>query len=216
MQNIFEINLQLFAEGENTEGGAQSAPAETEGADGKGEKLYTQAEINTIINQRFAKLQREADERVENARNEGMTEGERLARMSEDERRKAEQEKAESEFSARKAELDKREAEVSRRELQAQAVETLTGKGLPAGLAKYLNYTDADACSASIAEVEKDFGEMLKAEVDKRLAGSSAQLSRGGGAQENPKGKDVEIAEQLGSAARKSTATYKTTIDQYK
>ena len=218
MENIFKINLQLFAEGDAAVSGAETHTAAETAAEGgeKAEKLYSQAEVENIINRRFAKLQRESEKQAEQARKEGVTEGERLANMSAEERFKAQQEKAESDIKAREDALKQREAEVTRRELQAQAVETLAGKGLPAGLAKYLDYTDADACNASIAEVAKDFGEMLRAEVDKRLAASSAPLTRGGSAPEKPKGKDVELAEKLGSRDREARQTYQSIIDKYK
>lgn len=216
MENIFKINLQLFAEGDSAAEAEASGAAETK-ADEGGEKLYSHAEVENIINRRFAKLQRESEKQAEQARKEGISEGEKLATMSAEERIKAQQEKAESDFKAREDALKQREAELTRKELRAQAVETLTGKGLPASLADILTLTDAEACNASIATVEKAFRDAVKAEVDKRLAASAAPLSRSGSAEaEKPKGKDVEIAEKLGSRARESAKTYQSIIDKYK
>lgn len=213
MENIYPMNLQLFAEGEAA---AESGAAETK-ADESGEKMIPQSEVEKIINARFAKMKRDADKQAEQARKEGISEGEKLATMSAEERIKAQQEKAESDFKAREDALKQREAELTRKELRAQAVETLTGKGLPASLADILTLTDAEACNASIATVEKAFRDAVKAEVDKRLAASAAPLSRSGSAEaEKPKGKDVEIAEKLGSRARESAKTYQSIIDKYK
>lgn len=213
MENIYPMNLQLFAE---SEAATESGAAETK-ADEGGEKLYSHAEVENIINRRFAKLQRESEKQAEQARKEGISEGEKLATMSAEERIKAQQEKAESDFKAREDALKQREAELTRKELRAQAVETLTGKGLPASLADILTFTDAEACNASIATVEKAFRDAVKAEVDKRLAASAVSLSRSGSAEaEKPKGKDVEIAEKLGSRARESAKTYQSIIDKYK
>ena len=219
MENIYPMNLQLFAEGETAAEAEASGAAETKADEGgeKGEKLYSHAEVENIINRRFAKLQRESEKQAEQARKEGISEGEKLATMSAEERIKAQQEKAESDFKAREDALKQREAELTRKELRAQAVETLTGKGLPASLADILTFTDAEACNASIATVEKAFRDAVKAEVDKRLAASAAPLSRSGSAEaEKPKGKDVEIAEKLGSRARESAKTYQSIIDKYK
>lgn len=216
MENIFKINLQLFAEGDSAAEAEASGAAETK-ADEGGEKLYSHAEVENIINRRFAKLQRESEKQAEQARKEGISEGEKLATMSAEERIKAQQEKAESDFKAREDALKQREAELTRKELRAQAVEALTGKGLPASLADILTFTDAEACNASIATVEKAFRDAVKAEVDKRLAASAVSLSRSGSAEaEKPKGKDVEIAEKLGSRARESAKTYQSIIDKYK
>lgn len=216
MENIYPMNLQLFAEGEAAAEAEASGAAETK-ADESGEKMIPQSEVEKIINARFAKMKRDADKQAEQARKEGISEGEKLATMSAEERIKAQREKAESDFKAREDALKQREAELTRKELRAQAVETLTGKGLPASLADILTLTDAEACNASIATVEKAFRDAVKAEVDKRLAASAAPLSRSGSAEaEKPKGKDVEIAEKLGSRARESAKTYQSIIDKYK
>lgn len=216
MENIYPMNLQLFAEGDAAAEAEASGAAETK-ADEGGEKMIPQSEVEKIINARFAKMKRDADKQAEQARKEGISEGEKLATMSAEERIKAQQEKAESDFKAREDALKQREAELTRKELRAQAAETLTGKGLPASLADILTLTDAEACNASIATVEKAFRDAVKAEVDKRLAASAAPLSRSGSAEaEKPKGKDVEIAEKLGSRARESAKTYQSIIDKYK
>ena len=216
MGNIYTMNLQLFAEGEAAAEAEASGAAETK-ADESGEKMIPQSEVEKIINARFAKMKRDADKQAEQARKEGISEGEKLATMSAEERIKAQQEKAESDFKAREDALKQREAELTRKELRAQAVETLTGKGLPASLADILTFTDAEACNASIATVEKAFRDAVKAEVDKRLAASAAPLSRSGSAEaEKPNGKDVEIAEKLGSRARESAKIYQNIIDKYK
>ena len=216
MGNIYTMNIQLFAEGEAAAEAEASGAAETK-ADESGEKMIPQSEVEKIINARFAKMKRDADKQAEQARKEGISEGEKLATMSAEERIKAQQEKAESDFKAREDALKQREAELTRKELRAQAVETLTGKGLPASLADILTFTDAEACNASIATVEKAFRDAVKAEVDKRLAASAAPLSRSGSAEaEKPKGKDVEIAEKLGSRARESAKIYQNIIDKYK
>lgn len=216
MKNIYPMNLQLFAEGEAAAAGAESSNAAETNAGGEDEKKFSQAEVEDIINKRFAKLQRESEKRVEQARKDGMTEGEKLASMSAEERDKAQREKTEGEFKAREDALNKREAELARKELRAQAVETLNEKGLPASLADVLSYADAEACRASIATVEKAFRDAVKAEVDKRLAASSVTLNRGGAAAEQPKDKGVALAEQISQNARKSTETYKSIIDKYR
>ena len=88
MNNPFDINLQLFAEGNGAAAGADSSNAAAEQGE-TGGKVFTQAELEDIINKRFAKLQRESDKRVEQARKDGMSEGEKLANMSAEERSKA-------------------------------------------------------------------------------------------------------------------------------
>lgn len=216
MENIFKFNLQLFAEGDSAAAGAGEAAADQGAADENGEKMIPQSKVEEIINAHFAKLKRDAEKQAEQARKEGVTEGEKLASMSAEERFKAQQEKAESDFKAREDALKQREAEIMRKELRAQALETLAEKGLPSTLADILTYTDADACNASIATVEKAFRDTVKAEIDKRLAASSVPLTRGSSGVEKPKGKDVELAERLGNRDSEAKKTYQSIIDKYK
>ena len=159
MEPIFD--LQFFAEGEaqqaaggepsnSGDAGAQGAqeaqPAQQEAAR-ESEHTYTQADVDRIINQRFARFQREADRRVEQAREEARTEAERLAH---------------------------------RRELRAEAIDTLAQRGLPRALEQMLDYSGADACSASIDAVERVFRDAVQQGVEERLKQSGVQLQAAG------------------------------------
>ena len=217
MENIYPMNLQLFAEGDAAAetGAAEANTAETT-ADESGDQMIPKSEVEKIINARFAKLQRESEKRVEQARKDGMTEGEKLASMSAEERFKAQQEKAESDMKAREDALKQREAEVARKELRAQAVETLNGKELPAELADILVYTDAEACNASIAVVESAFRKAVKAEVDKRLAASSVPPTRSsGGVQQETESDAVWLAKNGAKAKTDAREKSKNIISKY-
>ena len=107
-------------------------------------------------------------QQIDNAR----TEAERLAKMSADERAKAEAAK-------REKALQDRESELTRRELRVTAADALTEKGLPVGLAEILVYTDADACNASIEAVSKAFSAMLAEAMEKRVAGKDTPKGSG-------------------------------------
>jgi hypothetical protein len=76
--------------------------------------------------------------------------------------------------------LDKREKDLARRELEAAAQEKLKAKGLPPGLAKVLDYADAEAMEASIEGNEKDFRAAIQAGVDERMKDEPPKA--GGGA----------------------------------
>ena len=156
---------------EETMNGVQTA--ETAGApESAGAENSTQTQNSTPTFDDMLKngFQGEFDRRVNkaiatalaNKQNDLVTEAQKLARMT------AEQ-KAEHERKQREEQLAKREAEITRRELTAQAKDTLAGKGLPIELAATLNYTDADACSASLAAVEKAFAAAVSKAVDERL-----------------------------------------------
>lgn len=129
------------------QGGAETAPA-----------ALTQADVDRIVAREKAKLQKGYDTRLAAA----IKEAETRAQMTAEERAKADAEKAAHE-------LAQREAAITRRELRAQALETLAAGGLPKELADTLNYTDADACAASLEAVKKAFTAAVAAGINDKL-----------------------------------------------
>lgn len=116
-----------------------------------------QKAVNTAVSNAQEKWKILTDDKV--------SEAEKLAKMTKDE--KAEYQRKQQEKS-----LAEREAAVTRKELMAEAKNTLAEKKLPAGLAEVLNYADADTCNKSIAAVEKAFQEAVEAAVQEKLKGS--------------------------------------------
>lgn len=113
--------------------------------------------INTAVTNERQKAETLADERV--------SEAEKLARMTKDERDRYNLQK-------REKALEAREREITRRELQATARSTLAEKSLPMDLADILDYTDADACSESMEKVEKIFQSAMATTINERLKGA--------------------------------------------
>lgn len=145
------------AKDEGTEGG-------TEEGGQKGDKSFTQADIDRIVKQEKAKWQRQQQKAV--------SEAERLAKLSTEER-------AAEEAKTREENLTKREAEITRRELRAQALEDLAAKQMPAELADLLDYTDADACSESIKKIKGVWQKAVQKGVETRVAGSAPKAGAG-------------------------------------
>lgn len=199
------MNLQLFAEdagdgGSEGEGGAEGAGGADSGAGGgsgsggsgqEGEKRFTQAELDEIINRRFAKLSKDFETRLEEARKEG----EKRGKMTEDEREKADRE-------ARETKLRQREADITRRELKADAIEKLVGDGLPRELADLLDYTDAEKCDASRESLAKVFRASVQAQVDARIRESGGSPGGHGGSRQ-PDTDKMSDAEYYASLRRK-------------
>ena len=206
--DTFEMNLQLFADGgqdggNGTSGGGQDGGSGNSGgqsggtgASGGGKdggkdsgtgnsgggKMLTQDEVDALIERRLARERRDAEKRLEDAREAARKEGEERARMTEEERSKADRERAERETREREQRLRDREAEITRRELRAGAVEELQKKGLPRELGGLLDYSSEDACKKSMDTVEKVFRDAVQAGIDARLRqGGGAPGSAGGG-----------------------------------
>ncbi|MFR2822645.1 MAG: DUF4355 domain-containing protein [Thomasclavelia sp.] len=158
----FPLNLQFFADDPSN----PEEPEEPENPDDKPDdpnpevKTFTQEEVDKIVQGRLAKERKSWERHLE----EQKTEAEKLANMSEKEK-KAYQEKKRIE------DLDAREAEITKRELTAQAKIQLADKGIPTELAEILNFKDAESCKKSIEIVENAFQQAVAKAVDEKIKG---------------------------------------------
>ena len=130
-------------------------------------KTFTQDELNAIIDKRLERERKDAQARIDKA----VTEAQKLAKMSADER-------AEHEKQAHEKALADREAEITKRELRAEAKSQLSDKGLPIELAEILPYTDADTTNAAIVATEKVFRLAVEKAVTERLKGNAPKVSQ--------------------------------------
>lgn len=176
--DLFKMNLQLFGENEpqtpqtDTQTEPQTEPQQ--------ERMFTQAEMDAAIANRLSRYKRDEDKRIEEAKQAARSEAEKLAKMNAEQRAEHDRQEAERAAKAREDEITRREAELTRRELKATAMDELAKRKLPGGLLDILNYSDADACSASIATVEKAWRECVQQGVNERLAQSGVSLKTGG------------------------------------
>ena len=137
----YPLDLQLFAEDEGT-----TSEDNTNDQDGNNEddqqdnnqQTFTQEDVDRIVQGRLAKERKSWERHLE----EQKTEAEKLANMSEKEKKEYQEKK-------RIEDLDAREAAITRRELTAQAKVQLADEGIPTELAEILNFTDADSCKKS-------------------------------------------------------------------
>lgn len=172
--DLFKMNLQLFGEDEPQE------PQTDTTAEPQQERMFTQAEMDAAIANRLSRYKRDEDKRIEEAKQAARSEAEKLAKMNAEQRAEHDRQEAERAAKAREDEISRREAELTRRELKATAMDELSKRKLPSGLLEILNYSDADACSASIATVEKAWRECVQQGVNERLAQSGVSLRTGG------------------------------------
>lgn len=179
MRCMIPMKLQIFAEGgENGDGaGAEDGNGGGSGMDTSGgtdpkpvsfddflKGDGNQAEFDRRVQKAVNTAVTKAQQKWQALADENLSEAEKLAKMTKEEKAQYLQQKKEKE-------LINREAEITRKELMAEAKNTLVEKKLPAGLADVLNYADADSCSKSISTVEKAFQEAVETAVQDRLKG---------------------------------------------
>lgn len=184
------MNLQIFAEGgdgagaDGGNGGGAAGGGDGAGAaSGDGNKPVSfddflankenQAEFDRRVQKATQTAIANAQEKWQLMTDDKISEAEKLACMTKEE-------KAQYLTQKHEKELANREAQITRRELMAEAKNTMTEKGLPLSLADVLNYTDADACNKSIAAVEKAFNAAVQATVEEKLKGGTPPKGAGG------------------------------------
>lgn len=181
---VLPMNLQFFAEpgdGAGADGGNGGGAGGDGGTGGDGDggdggteppsfddllKGGHQAEFDRRVQKAIDTALTNAQEKWQALTDDKLSEAEKLAKMTKEE-------KADYLTKKHEKELADREAGITRRELMAEAKNTLAEKKLPVGLAEVLNYTDADSCNKSIAVVEKAFQEAVETGVQERLKGGT-------------------------------------------
>lgn len=204
------MNLQLFAEGEAAETIPDNVEATPEGAqtveteptvteptvkvDADPIKVakYTDDDVNKMINQKFAKWQKEREESEQKAKSR--------EKMSETERAKAE--------------LDEREAELTRKTLMFDYREKVTADGMSPKVLELMNFNNAldaeesyqrvkDTINEVCGDFETRLAEGIKAGVEERLRGNSITVgSTGTAIREESEG--ARIARQQNKTPAKS------------
>ena len=185
------MNLQLFAEGGDgagADGGNGGGSGEDEGAGGEGgaggdtppsfdDFLKTggnQAEFDRRVQKAVNTAVTKAQEKWQALADDKLSEAEKLAKMTKEEKAQYMQQK-------REKELTDREAAITRKELMAEAKNTLASDGLPQELAEVLNYSDADTCKKSMEKVKEVFQRAVETAVEEKLKGGKPPKKAPGG-----------------------------------
>lgn len=179
-KHIFD--LQLFADGNepegNPEGGAGDNGSESVGTHENnaknGEKQpenvpkYTDADLDRIINKKFAELEQKKKKEIDEAK--------KLANMNA-------QQKAEHERDLLQKELDDYKRRDSLAEMTKTARKMLSDEGISVGddLLSVMVSTDAEQTKSAIDSFSKMFKSAVEAAVNERIKGSTPKKSSGGG-----------------------------------
>lgn len=185
------MRLQLFAEGDgagaeggNGGGAGGESGQEPQSFDDFLKREGNQAEFDRRVQKAVNTALTNAKEKWQAMTDDKLSEAEKLAKMTKEEKADYMRQKQEKS-------LADREAAVTRKELMAEAKNTLAEKKLPVELSEVLNYTDADSCNKSIATVEKAFQKAVEAAVEDRLKGGKPP-KKAPGSQEDDLAKQVE------------------------
>ena len=185
------MNLQLFAEGGDgagADGGNGGGSGEDEGAGGEGgagsdtppsfdDFLKTggnQAEFDRRVQKAVNTAVTKAQEKWQALADDKLSEAEKLAKMTKEEKAQYMQQK-------REKELTDREAAITRKELMAEAKNNLASDGLPQELAEVLDYSDADTCKKSMEKVKEVFQRAVETAVEEKLKGGKPPKKAPGG-----------------------------------
>ena len=122
------------------------------------EKKYTDADVDEIINKKFAKWKSEQEAKE--------TEAKKLAKMNADEKQKYQ-------LDQREQELANREQAIARKELTAEAKAMLSERGLPIELVGVIDLTSAETVTDSVASIQKSWEEAVQKGVSDRMKGSA-------------------------------------------
>ena len=156
-------------------GGKEAAPAGQENdpaAPGKGGKqepqgkTYTEADLQAEIDKAKAAWAAEQQEQA------------RLAKLTPEERARAEAD-------AKDQKLADLEAKLLQRDLKDAALAKLEKEGFPVGLADLLTYTDQESMEKSLERVQEVFKTSLEAAVKERLRGKTPEGLGGAATAEN-------------------------------
>ena len=183
------MNLQLFAEGgdgagaDGGNGGGSGEGAGSEGGAGGDtppsfdDFLKTggnQAEFDRRVQKAVNTAVTKAQEKWQALADDKLSEAEKLAKMTKEEKAQYMQQK-------REKELTDREAAITRKELMAEAKNTLASDGLPQELAEVLDYSDADTCKKSMEKVKEVFQRAVETAVEEKLKGGKPPKKAPGG-----------------------------------
>lgn len=185
----FIMDLQLFADGGDpppNDPPKNDPPPNDPPGEGDKHKTYTQEELDKFK----ANWEKEQQQKIDQAKKEGMTEAERLASMTEEERVQETLKKLQEENEQYKT----KEQQTA---LEAEARKTLEAEQLPQSFVGIVLGKDAETTKANIATFKEAYTQAVQKEVEARLAGKSpSNLFKGKGSDSSA------VADQVKNAIR--------------
>ena len=158
------------------------------------EPTFTQAQVDDIINKRLARERAKFDEQLKTK----VSEAERLAKLSEEERKHEELRIQQEQFNTQLKEFENMKREFERAQLLNETQKQLNERDLPIDVAEMLVGIDADSTKANIDKFEAKWSESLQKAVNDKLNNSSVSPRtpvRDNAGQKHKNPKDMSFAE---------------------
>lgn len=196
MVQKLSMKLQLFGLGQvsrpflNADTGANAGGSPTGGADPSnnqnqegGQKSFDDILKDNNYQSEFQKRVAKAikaekinwEANSQNKIDEALTEAEKLAKMTKEQKEKYE-------FDKQKEALEAREAEMNRRELKATGIDKAREDNLPVGLIEIMDLSDAESFNKSYETVKEIFKTELEAAINEKLRGTNMPTNSSSGA----------------------------------
>ena len=174
---------------------ADSDPAEPKPAQ---EKKYTDAEVDAILNRKFAKWQKAQDKAVADAR----AEAEKLAKMNSEQKRQYEAEKKDQLIKDQQAEIDRLKQDALRSELSKSAARIMKDDYQIIATQDMLDFAvgeDAESTKANIAKLVGIIRDDRKLQEEKRARGTVPKAYRTDGGEP-----DNEIKKRIAAIKKRN------------
>lgn len=133
------------------------------------EKMFSQAELDSIIEKRLGKEKAKWEKKVK----EEADEAARMAKMSEAEKQEALFTKRVQEFEEREAAFNEAQAALQREKMLNETNKQLSERGLPLNFAEHIMADTAENTLANIEAFEKEWQNAINKAVDSKLRGST-------------------------------------------
>jgi len=158
MEDNKNLDINTDIDNKDESSAVDSTKEDTTKTDVATEKTFTQEELDKIIEKRLARALKKA--------NEEKQEAEKLAKMSAEERAKAEFEKEKQKFE------DERK-QYQREKMELEVIKQMSSKGLPTEFATYLIADDAETALNNIKTFEAEWQKAIEKAVNEKLKGST-------------------------------------------
>lgn len=157
-----KLDLQLFAE--EGAGAGDAPPADGGAGEGAAEKTYTEADLSNLKTEWEKEYQAKLEAAKATGKQEGISEAERLAKLTEAER-------LQEQLAAAQRERDELKNAAAKASLEQEAIRTLASEKLPASFAPFVMAGDAAGISNNIKALKETYQAAVQAEVEERLKG---------------------------------------------